>query len=152
MRRLVFITVFFSLMITACAAAAPTEPPSIIMQRPTPTPASEEPTPKPGRTPSGPAEAAVIKQLAANLALKESDISVLRNETVEFKDSCLGMAIEEMLCSQVITPGNKIVLEAKGVQYEYRTSRDGGRVQPATLALIWKREGGIAGFCDTLTV
>jgi hypothetical protein len=25
-------------------------------------------------------------------------------------------------------------------------------VQPATLALTWSREGGIAGFCDSLTV
>jgi hypothetical protein len=45
-----------------------------------------------------------------------------------------------------------MVLEADGLQYEYRTSEDGSRVQPATLAMVWKREGGIAGFCDTLTV
>jgi hypothetical protein len=94
----------------------------------------------------------VIKQLAANLGLKDSNISVLRSEEVEFRDSCLDMALEDMLCSQVVTPGNKIVLEAKGIQYEYHTSRDGGRIQPVTLALVWKREGGIAGFCDTLTV
>jgi hypothetical protein len=104
------------------------------------------------RTPAGPAEEAVVKQLAANLGLKESDVSVLRSEAVEFSDSCLGMVLEDLPCAQVVTPGNKIVLEANGVQYEYRTSRDGGRVQPATLALVWKRSGGIAGFCDTLTV
>ena len=31
-------------------------------------------------------------------------------------------------------------------------SEDGSRIQPATFALTWKREGGIAGFCDSLTV
>ncbi len=100
----------------------------------------------------GAAEQTVIKQLAANLGLKESDISVASTEDVEFRDSCLGVAMPEGMCAQVITPGRIIVLEAKGVQYEYHTSEDGSRVQPASLALIWKREGGIAGFCDTLTV
>jgi hypothetical protein len=94
----------------------------------------------------------VVKRLAANLRLRESDVSVLSSEEVEFSDSCLGMVLEDIPCAQVITPGNKIILESNGVQYEYRTSRDGGRIQPATLALAWKREGGIAGFCDTLTV
>ncbi len=152
MRRVLFAIMLFTLIVTACAPAVPTEQPSIIIQRPTAKPTLEGPTPKPGRTPAGPAEETVVKQLAANLGLKESDVSILRSEEVEFRDSCLGMALEDMLCSQVITPGHKIVLEASGVQYEYRTSRDGGRVQPATLALVWKREGGIAGFCDTLTV
>ena len=45
-----------------------------------------------------------------------------------------------------------IVLESEGVQYEYHVSADGSLVQPATLALTWSREGGIAGFCDHLTI
>jgi len=48
--------------------------------------------------------------------------------------------------------GHAILLEAKGIEYEYHTSADGERIQPATLALTWKREGGIAGFCDSMTV
>lgn len=152
MRRVLFVITLFILIVTACAPVAATEPPSVIIQRPTAKPTRSEPTPKPVRTPAGPAEKAVVKQLAANLGLKESDVSVLSSEEVEFSDSCLGMVLEDLPCAQVITPGNKIVLEANGVQYEYRTSRDGGRVQPATLALVWKRSGGIAGFCDTLTV
>jgi hypothetical protein len=58
----------------------------------------------------------------------------------------------DVMCAQVITPGRVIVLEVNGVQYEYHTSANGSRVQPATHALIWKRSGGIAGFCDTLVV
>jgi hypothetical protein len=97
-------------------------------------------------------EQAVIKQLAANLGLRESDISIVSSADVQFVDACLGVAMPEVQCAQVVTPGHIVVLEANGVQYEYHLSDDGRRIQPATLALVWKREGGIAGFCDSLTV
>lgn len=99
-----------------------------------------------------PLEEAVIKQLAANLGLKQSDISVVINEPVEYENACMGVAMEGIACAEVVTAGNTIVLEAKGIQYEYRVSADGERIQPATLAMIWKREGGIAGFCDSMTI
>lgn len=105
-----------------------------------------------GAQSAGTAEQTVIKQLAGNLGLKESDIKVVSNSEVEFPDSCLGVAMPDMMCAQMVTPGHIIVLEAGGVQYEYHTSADGSQVQPATLALNWKREGGIAGFCDDMTV
>lgn len=99
-----------------------------------------------------PIEETVLKKLAANLGLKESDISVVSNEEVEFKDTCLGVALQDVVCAQVETLGRVITLEAEGIQYEYRTSDDDARIQPATIALAWKREGGFAGFCDYLTV
>ena len=105
-----------------------------------------------GAQDSAAVEEIVIKQLAENLGFKESDISVVSNTTIEFNDACLGVAMEGVMCAQVITPGHIVVLEANGVQYEFHTSADGSRVQPATLAMVWKREGGIAGFCDTMTV
>jgi hypothetical protein len=100
---------------------------------------------------SGAVEETVLKQLAVNLGLQEDDIKVISSEMVEFGDACLGVAQEGVTCAQVVTPGWLIVLEANGIQYEYHTSTDGSRVQPATLAMVWKREGGIAGFCDILT-
>jgi hypothetical protein len=105
-----------------------------------------------GAQESADVEQVVIKQLAANLDLQESDISVVSSTTIEFNDACMGVAMEGIMCAQIVTPGHIIVLEANGVQYEYHTSADGSRVQPATLAMVWKREGGIAGFCDTMTV
>lgn len=101
---------------------------------------------------AGALEEMAIKQLAANLGIAESDITVVSSESVEFGDACLGVAQEGVMCAQVVTPGHIIVLEADGAQYEYHISEDGSRVQPASLALVWKREGGIAGFCDSLTV
>jgi hypothetical protein len=97
-------------------------------------------------------EDVIIEQLAANLGLQENDIAVVSSTEIEFNDACLGVALEGVMCAQVVTPGHIIVLEANGVQYEYHTNADGSRIQPATLALVWKREGGIAGFCDILTV
>ena len=101
---------------------------------------------------AGALEDMVINQLATNLDLKESDISVVSNSDIEFADACLGVALSNVTCAQVVTLGKIIVLEAGGVQYEYHVSNDGKQVQPATLVLTWTREGGIAGFCDSLTV
>jgi hypothetical protein len=101
---------------------------------------------------AGAVEAMVIKQLASNLGLMESDISVVSTALIDFPDSCLGVAMNNMMCAQHVTPGQIIVLEANGIQYEYHVTSDGSQIQPATLALTWTREGGIAGFCDSLTV
>ena len=157
MRRILTLSLLLIFAVTACAPveAAPTEIASTeelpeITDVPTEPPNSEDATPE--VAPIGPAEETIIKQLAANLELQESDITVVSSEVVEFSDACLGVTLEGVMCAQVITPGRIIVLEANGIQYEYHTSEDGDRVQPATLSLVWKREGGIAGFCDTLAV
>jgi len=97
-------------------------------------------------------ETILIQQLAENLGLNTGAISVISNEPVEFSDTCLGVMMQDVMCAEVITPGNIVILEAEGIQYEYHVSEDGSLIQPATLALTWKREGGIAGFCDSLTV
>jgi hypothetical protein len=144
MRTALIVSTLFVLVMTACAGeAASTEEPGAGQSDPTSVPedASMDPT-----------EETVVKELAQNLGLEESDISVLRNEETEFGDACLDVPLEGTMCAQVVTPGRVIVLEANGVQYEYHTSEDGSRVQPATLAMVWRREGGIAGFCDILTV
>jgi len=103
-------------------------------------------------TDAGVVEDLVREQLAANLGLEKEDISVVSDVNVEFPDSCMGVAMPEVMCAQMVTPGRIIVLEAHDVQYEYHTSEDGSVIQPATLALTWQRTGGIAGFCDSLTV
>lgn len=97
-------------------------------------------------------ETVLIRQLAENLGLEEADISVVSNEAVEFPDACLGVLMQDVMCAEVLTPGRIIVLESDDIQYEYRVSEDGMLIQPATIALTWARDGGIAGFCDRLTV
>jgi len=103
-------------------------------------------------TDAGALQEMVVKQLASNLGLKESDISVASTAEVEFGDACLDVAMNDVICAQIVMPGQIIVLEAKDIQYEYHVTNDGSNIQPATLALTWTRDGGIAGFCDRLTV
>lgn len=149
MRNVLIVSMLFVLMMTACAAEAePTEEPGIEQPRPTSVPDDSSTE----AAPVDPAEETIIKQLTENLGLEESDITVVSSEETEFGDACLDVPMEGTMCAQVVTPGRIIVLEANGVQYKYHTSEDGSRVQPATLAMVWKREGGIAGFCDVLTV
>lgn len=133
------------LMITACSPMETTSEAPGEEGNSTPAPVETEAT-------LDPVEETVVKQLAENLGLEESDISVVSNQTVEFSDACLGITMQDVKCPQVTTPGRVIILEANEIQYEYHTDVNGKRIQPATLALTWKREGGIAGFCDNLAV
>lgn len=151
MRRILIVSMLLILLTTACSPeAAPTGEATESSDAPASTTAPTEPSSE--KTPIGPVEEAVSKQLAENLGLEEGEITVVSSKPVEFGDACLGVSMEGVKCAQVVTSGRTIVLEADGTKYEYHTSEDGSRIQPASLALVWKREGGIAGFCDTLTV
>jgi uncharacterized protein YggU (UPF0235/DUF167 family) len=100
----------------------------------------------------GPAETAGIKQLAANLGIPEGDVKLVSSAAVEWPDSCLGVALERVMCAQMVTPGYLLVLEAGGRPYEYHTNNDASVIMPAVPALDWKQEGGIAGMCQIVTV
>ena len=145
MKKFLIGIMLLTLMITACSPMQTTDEAPADPNDSTPPPVDTEGA-------LDPVEETVVKRLTENLGLDESDISVVSNETVEFSDSCLGITMQDIKCAQVVTPGRIIILEAQGLQYEYHTDVNGKRVQPATLALTWKREGGIAGFCDNLTV
>jgi hypothetical protein len=104
------------------------------------------------------AEGAEIGQEAAKGALVEA-LNILRDQIkvvsatpAEFSTSCLGVDVPGVACADVITPGTIVILEAEGRQYEYHVSMDGSVAVPAGVALNWHREGGIAGFNDTLVV
>ena len=144
MRRFLLISLLFVLLIAACAPAAATEGPSGVTEPP------EDDIPD--METLGAAEQAAIEQLTESLGLEATDIVFISSEETEFSDACLEVTVEGISCSQVLTPGRIITLEANGIEYIYHASEDGSQVQPASIALIWQREGGIAGFCDTLTV
>jgi hypothetical protein len=130
-------------MFTACVPQTPTDQPSIIIEMPTSTHIPAD---------LNPAQRAAIAALSGNLGLTADKITLVSTEAVDWPDECLGVVNEGLVCAQVITPGFRIILEANGRQVEYRTNEDGTHIRPATVALTWKREGGIAGFCDYMTV
>jgi hypothetical protein len=105
-----------------------------------------------GMAASGPAQEAAIQQLATNLGLAQGQVNLVSSSAVEWPDSCLGVALEGVLCAQLVTPGYLIVLEAAGRQYEYHAGDDGTRLMPATLAMAWREEGGIGGICKSVVV
>ncbi|HSL31989.1 MAG TPA: hypothetical protein VK900_22490 [Anaerolineales bacterium] len=144
MRRVLLLSVLFILIVTACAPAAATEGPSGVTESPEDN--------IPDMETLGAAEQAAIEQLSESLGLEATDIVFISSEQTEFSDACLEVMVEGISCAQVITSGRIITLEANGIEYIYHVSEDGSQVQPASIALIWRREGGIAGFCDTLIV
>ncbi len=132
------------LLVTACVPdAAPTEEPS-----------SSDPEPPPTNIPAEltPAQLAAVTALSENLGLSAESLKLVSTEAVEWPDGCLGVQEEGVMCTQAIVPGFRIILEANGREVEYRTNEDGTQVRPATVLMRWKREGGIAGFCDYVTV
>jgi hypothetical protein len=144
----------FALILTACAAeAGATEEPSTPETEETSAP-TENSTEAPTESPAEltPVEDAVVARLAENLGMSPADITVVSTEEVDWPDGCLGIQMEGLMCTQVIVPGFRVILEANGREVEYRTNEAGTQIQPATVLLTWTREGGIAGFCDHLTV
>ena len=130
------------LMLTACSPqAVATEPPGNTGETAT----------QPGENNTA-VEDAAVAALSKNLGLDPSQIKVVSVEAVEWPDACLGVTREGTACAQVVSPGYKIILEANGKQVEYHANQDGSEVIPATVALTWSRNGGFAGFCDSLTI
>lgn len=97
-------------------------------------------------------QAQVVKKLADTLHVAENTITLVSNKPTDWPDACLGIAQPGIACAQVITPGYLVVLAVDGQQYEYHTDQTGSQVLPATVALMWHREGGFVGFCDDLTI
>jgi len=132
-----------TLIITACSPEAQATEGPILDEQPTPTHIPVDLTP---------AQRAALTALSENTGLPVDEIKLVSTEAVEWPDGCLGVQEEGLACTQVIIPGFRVILEANGRQVEYRTNEDGTQIRPATVAMTWKREGGIAGFCDSLTV
>jgi hypothetical protein len=131
-------------IMTACAQTSkpvltPTSPSATPAQKPQP---SVKPTmlPNPEQeitqenipTPSGPEDTLDDKlvtqakeDLASRLSLDLDQISLVEAKSVLWRDASLGCPQPGMVYAQVITPGYRITLEAKGQRYEYHadTSR-----------------------------
>ena len=66
------------------------------------------------------------EDLAQRLSLALESIRLVSTEPVEWRDASLGCPQPGMVYAQVITPGFRVVLEAKGKLYEYHA--DTGRL------------------------
>lgn len=64
------------------------------------------------------------KDLARRLGLSDEDIREHSVEETEFPDTALGAGGEDEMSGQMMTPGWRIRLQAKGQSYEYRADRN----------------------------
>ncbi|MBL8057175.1 MAG: hypothetical protein JNK29_10780 [Anaerolineales bacterium] len=141
MRRVLFSLLTLALFAAACAPGAPA----------TATPEPATPTPIVAGDPTE-AQLAAMRALAEQLGLSVDQITVLSSAAVEWPDACLGVARPEARCAQAITPGFRHTLDANGRPYDVHTNADGTAAVVVTATLTWERQGGIAGFCDSLTI
>jgi hypothetical protein len=98
------------------------------------------------------AELAARTALAKALQADAAGFKLINARLTEFSNACLDVPAPGEMCAEVLTPGYVFTFEADGRQYNYNTDLKGSQARPASLALTWQREGGIAGFCDSLTI
>lgn len=83
-------------------------------------------TPAESRSARSVATEAAVQDLARTASVPESEITVVSESEATWPDACLGCAAQGEMCAQVVTPGSRVVLLARGVTYEYHTGRAGG--------------------------
>ena len=142
---------------TATLPAAETSTPANTPQADTPTPAQTSTPasgPKPGPTatqgqlPS--AVQAAQNALAQQMGIDVDQVKVSTFEAVDWPDGCLGIQMPGRMCTQVITPGYRVVLEVDGKSYEFHTDEGGSSVQQALASLpvtadktlVWEQTEG----------
>ena len=62
--------------------------------------------------------------LAGRLGVSEGEVTEQSVERADFPDAALGAPLDDEMSAQMITPGLRIRLSAKGKTYEYRANRD----------------------------
>jgi hypothetical protein len=68
---------------------------------------------------------AIVRDLAASLAIPEDEITVARIERVTWRDGSLGCPEPGMLYSQMLVDGFHVILGAGGATHDYRVGRGG---------------------------
>jgi hypothetical protein len=65
------------------------------------------------------------RSLSRRLGAPEAQVSIREVERVEWPNACLGAGGNEEICAEVITPGFRIVLEARGQEHVYHSDLQG---------------------------
>jgi hypothetical protein len=115
------------LLVIACTPGAQPTPDSTPLPSPSPTP---EVTPMPPEVTPMPPEAdlpaAIMQPIYADAAARSGvpvhELVVIRAEAVTWSDPSLGCPQPGMAYPQVLVDGYWVVLEAGGVEYDYRGS------------------------------
>lgn len=121
------VSVMVGLLLAGCAELPASPPPGSAPVSPT-KPASPQPiTPPPATVAptAGPADSEVVSKAKSDLAKRTgaavADIKTRSVEAVNWPDASLGCPQPDMMYAQVVTPGQRIVLETGGQTYEYHS-------------------------------
>ncbi len=143
--KILSLTAILGTLLAACTAPAappivPTQPPSTPTQAPSVLP-TMPPSPvnpggglvtKPGADVWSTAPQAALNaraDLAQRLQVDIDTIGLVSVEHVYWPDGCMGIYTPGVMCTMIVTPGYKVVLEANGQQYEYHTNESGSAVR-----------------------
>jgi hypothetical protein len=69
--------------------------------------------------------AALVAEVADLSGLGEDQVTVIRAQRVMWSDASLGCPSGGVSYIQVLTPGYWVVLEAEGIEYDFRSADDG---------------------------
>ncbi|MBI4085458.1 MAG: hypothetical protein HY432_03075 [Candidatus Liptonbacteria bacterium] len=94
-----------------------------------PTSADDAPPGSIHNLPVPQAVSAVKKYAAETLGITEGKVIVMTAYEKEWPDGCLGLASAGEFCTQVITPGYELAVQANGKEYVYRTNSDGSVIR-----------------------
>lgn len=67
-------------------------------------------------------------KLAQQLGVERSAIKLVKSEKVQWPDGCLGVKQPGIMCTMMVTPGYRVILEAAGQSYEFHTDLTGDTV------------------------
>jgi hypothetical protein len=98
--------------------------------------------------------------LAGMLGYNPDSVRIVKEESLRFSDSCLGIPIPETICSQVQVRGTRIELEANGASFEFRSAEDpikpvlarAAGIEAGKVIMLLSRDGGPNAYCDNLNV
>lgn len=137
------------MLMTACAPIinqpAPHSPATVA---PTQTPGTAKtPAPEQGQNQLPAGVVAAQKALAAQLGVGVEQVKVTSSEETQWPNGCLGVEMPGRMCTMMVTPGYKVILEVGGQQYEYHTNQDGSVVlaasarmpQTSDKVLVWEQ-------------
>ena len=120
---------------TTIPTTIPTQPPSVL---PTPPESPVQPTgglstrPETNAWNNAPAAALSARgDLVGRVKVDPDTNTLVSVEKVEWPDGCLGVQTPGMMCTMVVTPGYRVILEVDGKQYEYHTNETGDVVRLA---------------------
>jgi hypothetical protein len=104
--------------------------PISVTGNPPPTAIPTEVVPTPTHIPVDltPAQLAAVQAVSKKYNIPVDQIHIANTEAVTWPTGCLGVVLPGVMCTDVMTPGFRIMLTANGQQFEIHTNQDGSSV------------------------